>query len=86
MTPESLSAEIFSGNGSTGIQLVLLYNTPYNLSTVAALCEENKATTIIELNYSELPFDLWYSYQRRKKMYFNRGAMKILRAKRTENF
>ena len=54
--PEGLSAEMLTGNDtSTGIKLVLLYNTQYNLSIVATLCEEeNNATSIIELNYGEL--------------------------------
>ena len=50
--PEGLSAaEIFSGNGSRGIKLVLLYNTAYNLSTVATLCGVNSTASITELNY-----------------------------------
>ena len=53
VTPESPSAEMFTGNVS-GIKLVLLYNIQYNLSTVATLCEENSAATITELNYGEL--------------------------------
>ena len=53
-TPEGPSAEMHTGNG-TGIKLVLLYNTQYNLSIVATLCEEeNNATSITELNYGEL--------------------------------
>ena len=57
VTPESLLAEMLTGNG-TRIKLVLLYNIQYNLSIIASLCEEDSATSITELNYGELLFDL----------------------------
>ena len=53
VTPESPLIEMFTGNGTQGVKLVLLYNIQYNLSTIATLCEENSAATITELNYSE---------------------------------
>ena len=54
VTPEGLSAaEIFSGNGRSGIKLVLLYNIAYNLSTVATLCGMNSTASITELNYGK---------------------------------
>lgn len=56
VTPEGPLAEMLTGN-DTSIKLVLLYNTQYNLSIVATLCEEGSATSITELNYGELPFD-----------------------------
>ena len=52
VVPESPSAVLLAGN--TGIKLVLLYNTQYNLSTAATLCERNSATTITQLSYGEL--------------------------------
>ena len=61
VTPESLLApEVFSANGGSGIKLVLFYNTRYNLSIVATLCEVN-SISITELNYGELllNFDLY---------------------------
>ena len=40
-------------NGSTSLQLLLQYNTEYNLSVVTvALCGDN-ATTVITLHYGE---------------------------------
>ena len=59
VTPECPQIEMFTGNGTQGIKLVLLYNTQYNLSTVATLCEENSAASITELNYGEFFFAIW---------------------------
>ena len=55
VTPESLAVEMLIGNitGHASIELVLLYNTQYNLSIVASLCGVNSTTNITELNYGE---------------------------------
>jgi hypothetical protein len=54
VVPESLMVEMLTGSvtGFINTKLVLLYNTPYNLSTVATLCGVN-STNITELNYGE---------------------------------
>ena len=57
VTPQGPLIEMFTGNATQGVKLVLLYNIQYNLSTVATLCEENNAVSITELNYGEF-FDL----------------------------
>ena len=51
VTTESLAVEMLTGHAS--IELVLLYNTQYNLSIVASLCGVNSTTSITELNYGE---------------------------------
>ena len=55
VTPESLAVEMLTGNvtGHASIELVLLYNTQYNLSIVGTLCGVNSTTSITELNYGE---------------------------------
>ena len=52
VSPESPSAVLLAGN--TSIELVLLYNVQYNLSTVATVCGANSPTTFTKLNYGEL--------------------------------
>lgn len=52
LTPE-ISSEALSRR-STQLELVLLYNTLYNLMITATLCGENNATTATELHYGTL--------------------------------
>ena len=46
---------IFNGSGSSSVQLVLEYNTVYNLSVTVAVapCGANYTETFIALNYGE---------------------------------
>ena len=55
VTPESLRVEMLYENvtGNASVELVLLYNTQYNLSIVASLCGLNSAMSITELNYGK---------------------------------
>lgn len=52
ITPAELSVTY---NGSTSIQLVVPYNTFYNVNVTPYLCKRVGTTTSIQLNYSELP-------------------------------
>ena len=51
-TPENPPETLFHGN--TQLELVLLYNTLYNLMVTSTLCGENNATSTTELHYGTL--------------------------------
>ena len=40
--------------GNTSIQLIVQYNTQYNVSILPSLCGQNNTATVIELKFSKL--------------------------------
>ena len=76
VTPESLAVEMLIGNvtGYASIELVLLYNTQYNLSIVASLCGVNSTTSITELNYGKFNTVKRQFFVRVSNNYMNQDA------------
>ena len=40
----------------TSVQMLICYNTAYNVSITATLCGQNSVTTIVPLNYGKIYF------------------------------
>ena len=54
ITPDPIGDIVSASTDNNNVQLTLLYNTRYIVSTVATLCRESSDPTITELFYGEL--------------------------------
>ena len=52
VSPHTVDIELFT---TTRLQLTVVYNTLYNISTLAVLCGQTHATTLTELYFGEFP-------------------------------
>ena len=55
--PEAMHMTTFSGNGS--VQLVLLYNTEYNVTVTATLCGHRNASNFTTIHYGTTACTYW---------------------------